>query len=205
MLFHMDDERPPRAGFVLAGGRSSRMGAGADKVFLDFKGETLLDRALGVLAAVCDPVTIVGDPVKFTNYPLVVADAFPGCGPLGGIHAALMHSHANLNLMLAVDMPFVSSDLAAFLFTAAENNAAVVTVPRTRQGLQPLCAVYRRDFSIVAERALRLGNFKIDTTFAGVSISVIEEAELTAAGFSERNFLNLNTPQDRLNAEGHGP
>ena len=188
------------------------MGVNTDKAFLDFGGQTLLDRALSVMGTVCDRVTIVGDPAKFakcgsttdgsSKYKPVVADIFPGCGPLAGIHAALAHSAAELNLMLAVDMPFVSTELLAFLFAAAEARDSAVTVPRTTHGLQPLCAVYRRDFSTTAEQALRAGKYKIDSAFAGVSVRVIEEGELTAAGFSERSFFNVNTPQDRRAAEG---
>src|SRR5271157_1138730 len=156
MLFHMAQTELSRMGFLLAGGKSSRMGA--DKAFLDFGGQTLLDRALGAMGGVCDRVAIVGDPARFAKYEAVVADIFSGCGPLAGIHAALVHSSAELNLMLAVDMPFVSAELLAFLFTAAaaEHNAshAMVTIPRTSRGLQPLCAIYRRDFSAVAEQAL---------------------------------------------------
>ena len=199
-------------GFVLAGGKSSRMGVGADKAFLEFGGQTLLDRALAVMGTVCDRVAIVGEPAKFANYESskcgsskdesVVADIFPGCGPLAGIHAALLHSLAELNLMLAVDMPFVSPELLVFLFVEAEESKAIVTVPRSGKGLQPLCAVYRRDFFAVAEQALRAGKYKIDAAFSNVSVRVIEEGELAAAGFSERSFFNVNTPQDRLAAEG---
>jgi molybdenum cofactor guanylyltransferase len=216
MLSHMSRTALSRMGFVLAGGKSSRMGAGSDKdkAFLEFRGQTLLDRALDVMGTVCDSVAIVGDQAKFTKYGCsgsgpskyesVVADIFPGCGPLAGIHAALVHSFADLNLMLAVDMPFVSRELLAFLFAAAsdEANDAIVTVPRTGKGLQPLCAVYRRDFSSVAEHALRAGKYKIDAAFSSLPVRVIEEGELAAAGFSERSFFNVNTPQDRLAAEG---
>jgi len=217
MLSHMSATGPSRMGFVLAGGKSSRMGAGTDKALLEFGGQILLDRALAVMGAVCDRVTIVGDPAKFakyesskygsskygsSKYESVVADIFPGCGPLAGIHAALLHSSAELNLMLAVDMPFVSRELLAFLFAAAEESDAIVTVPRSGKGLQPLCAVYRHDFSPVAERALRAGKYKIDAAFSSVSVRVIEEGELAAAGFSEKSFFNVNTPQDRLTAEG---
>lgn len=198
-------------GFLLAGGKSSRMGTGVDKAFLEFGGQTLLDRALTVMSEVCDSVRIVGDPARFTKYGStkygsskygsVVADIFSGCGPLAGIHAALVHSPAELNLMLAVDMPFVSTELLAFLFAAAENNDAIITVPRSGKGLQPLCAVYRREFSTTAEQALRAGKYKIDAAFSSVSIRVIEEGELAAAGFSERSFLNVNTPEDRRAAE----
>jgi molybdopterin-guanine dinucleotide biosynthesis protein A len=212
MLSHMSRTERLRMGFVLAGGKSSRMGADTDKALLEFGGQTLLDRALAVMGTVCDRVTIVGDPAKFTKYgstkhgsskyPSVVADIFPGCGPLAGVHAALLHSSAELNLILAVDMPFVSRELLAFLFAAAEASDAIVTVPRSGKGLQPLCAVYRRDFFLVAEQALRAGKYKIDVVFSSVSVRVIEEGELAAGGFSERSFFNVNTPQDRLAAEG---
>jgi molybdopterin-guanine dinucleotide biosynthesis protein A len=224
MLFHMARTVPSRMGFVLAGGKSSRMGMNIDKAFLDFRGQTLLERALRVMGTVCNRVAIVGDPAKFEavlssqfsvlsktqrqslrteNWELrtVIADTFPGCGPLAGIHAALVYSTAELNLMLAVDMPFVSRELLAFLFAAAEPSDAIITVPRTGRGFQPLCAVYRRDFSTPAEQALRAGRYKVDAVFSGVSVQVIEENELAAAGFSEQSFFNVNTPQDRLAAE----
>jgi molybdopterin-guanine dinucleotide biosynthesis protein A len=189
-----------RAGFVLAGGKSSRMGKNIDKAFLDFAGQTLLDRAIGVMRMVCDKVTVVGDPAKFAKHcESVVADIFPGCGPLAGIHTALVHSSAELNFMLAVDMPFVSTELLAFLFKAADNNA-VITVPRIAKGFQPLCAIYRPSFSGIAETALRAGNYKIGAAFANVPIHVIEEDELTEAGFSENNFFNINTLEDRSSA-----
>jgi molybdopterin-guanine dinucleotide biosynthesis protein A len=206
MLLRMSDSEPLRAGFLLAGGMSTRMGT--DKAFLIFDGQTLLDRALIVMQTVCKRMMIVGDPAKFANYDAgaVIADIFPGCGPLAGIHSALVHSVAELNLVLAVDMPFVTAELLLFLFAVAEKNAAVVTVPRVtvpraNDGLQPLCAVYRRDFAAAAERALRAGNYKIDALFSSVSTDVIETAKLAAAGFSARNFFNVNTPQDRVDGE----
>jgi molybdopterin-guanine dinucleotide biosynthesis protein A len=220
MLSHRMQRQLARAGFVLAGGKSSRMGT--DKALLVFQGHTLLERALAVMAAVCDTVTVVGDPARFAEYSFaahssgkykagnyetpkhepVVADVFPGCGPLAGIHTALAHSTAQLNLMLAVDMPFVSEELLAFLFAAAENNNAAVTLPRTSQGLQPLCAVYRHEFLALAETALRAGKYKVDAVFSAVSTHEIDAAELAAAGFAERSFFNVNTPADRLTALG---
>jgi molybdenum cofactor guanylyltransferase len=188
-----------RMGFLLAGGKSFRMGA--DKAFLEFRGRTLLERALAVIGHVCPSVAIVGDPAQFSDYGSVVQDVYSGCGPLAGIHAALVRSSAELNLVLAVDMPFVSEDLLAYLFTVAEQNSAIVTVPRTGKGLQPLCAVYRREFAHVADLALRTGKYKIDAVFGGLSTRIIEESELEKAGFSERNFFNVNTPEDWRSAE----
>jgi molybdopterin-guanine dinucleotide biosynthesis protein A len=174
---------------------------GADKAFLEFRGRTLLERALAVIGHVCSSVAIIGDPAQFSNYRSVVEDVYSGCGPLAGIHAALLHSSAELNMMLAVDLPFVEEDLLSYLFSAAEQNAAVVTVPRTGKGLQPLCAVYRREFANAADIALRAGEYKIDAVFRGLSIHIVEESELGKAGFSERNFFNVNTREDLRAAE----
>ncbi len=183
-----------RMGFILTGGKSSRMGA--DKALLEFNGQTLLARAVEALRGASLDFAIVGDPEKYAGYGDVVQDVFVGCGPLAGIHAALQHSPAELNLVLAVDMPFVSSALIQFLLDVAGNCGAVVTVPRAGRGFQPLCAVYRRDFAAFAEEALRAGKYKIDALFAVTSVRIVEESEFAAAGFDERNFFNVNTPED---------
>jgi len=174
---------------------------GADKAFLEFHSHTLLERALETMCAACGEVSIVGDTAKFASYGTVVTDVYPGCGPLAGIHAALLSSSAELNLMMAVDMPFVSRELLAFLLaTAAESDASVV-VPRTSRGFQPLCAVYRRAFGVVAEEALRAGKYKIDAVFSQVRVRAIDDEELMRVGFSERMFFNVNTPEDLRVAE----
>lgn len=187
-------EKPSRMGFIVAGGRSSRMGT--DKALLDFGGLTLIERALTVLRAACPAVTIVCEDARFSAYGAVVEDVYSGCGPLAGIHAALLHSSADLNLVLAVDMPFVSESLLRFLFATAEQSDAVVTVPRTSRGFQPLCAVYRRPFAAAADRALLAGQNKVDALFSVVSTRTVEASELQAAGFSDHVFFNLNTPAD---------
>jgi molybdopterin-guanine dinucleotide biosynthesis protein A len=181
-------------GFVLAGGQSSRMGA--DKVFVELKGHTLLERAMQTVSAVAPAVWILGSRGKFGVYGNVIEDEFPDHGPLGGIHAALRASQEDLNLILAVDMPFVESRFLEFLVLRARGAAAVVTVPRVAGRWQPLCAVYRRGFADVAEPALRAGKNKIDPLFGQVPLQVIEEAELQEHGFAPEVFRNVNTPED---------
>ncbi len=195
----MDGASADLAAFILAGGKSSRMGT--DKAFVVLEGKTLLARALDVARAVTSNVRIVGDPVKFAAFAPVVEDVFPGCGPLGGIHAALRASGAELNLLLAVDVPFVSAGLLKFLVERARESTSVVTVPRVG-GWQPLCAVYRRAFAEAAERALREGRYRIDTLFEVAPTAVISEEELVAAGFSSGMFRNLNAREDLDGARG---
>lgn len=189
---------PGVTAFILAGGKSTRMGS--DKAFVVLDGRTLLARALELAWSVASDVRIVGDPAKFAAFAPVVEDVFPGCGPLGGIHAALRSSQTELNLILAVDVPFMSPALLEYLIKRARGSgSATVTVARVGGGWQPLSAVYRREFADAAEQSLRAGRFKIDALFAELSMQVIAEEELDAAGFSVKMFRNLNT-RDELEA-----
>ena len=139
----------------------------------------------------------MGDTNKFGGLAFaVVEDVYRDRGPLGGIHAALSHTASDLNLMLAVDLPLMRSEFLAYLITQAQESGAVVTVPKTGGGFQPLCAVYRREFADTAEESLRAGKNKIDPLFAKVSTRVIDEDELVRAGFPAEIFRNVNTPED---------
>lgn len=192
---------PPFAltAFILAGGRSTRMGT--DKAFVVLDGRTLLARALDLARSLSADVRIVGDPAKFASFAPVVEDLFPGCGPLAGIHAALRASQTNLNLILAVDTPFLRPALLEYLVGRAKDSpSAMVTVPRTAHGSQPLCAIYRRDFASIAEKALRAGRYKIDALFAEAGAQFVSELELQSAGFPPDLFSNLNTPDDLAEA-----
>jgi molybdopterin-guanine dinucleotide biosynthesis protein A len=157
---------------------------------------TLLEHALSLVKSLAVPVCIVGDKAKFSELGDVVEDVYKGCGPLGGIHAALAQTTAEFNLMLGVDLPFVEKEFMEHLVSRAQKADAVVTVARTGSGFQPLCAVYRKEFAGVAENSLRAGRNKIDSLFAEVSTEVISEQEWVKAGFSVEMFRNLNTPAD---------
>ena len=190
---------PDVAAFILAGGKSTRMGA--DKAFVQLEGRTLLARVIDAARSITPNVGIVGDPAKFASFAPVVEDIFPGCGPLAGIHAALTNTTADLTIILAVDLPFVSPPLLRFLIDRAEQSpASGAIIPRVDQRWQPLCAVYRRQFATVAETALRAGHYKIDPLFSASTTHAIEERELQDAGFSPCLFLNMNTPQDLTDA-----
>jgi molybdopterin-guanine dinucleotide biosynthesis protein A len=181
------------AAYILAGGKSTRMGS--DKALVTIAGRSLLARALETVGSVTKVVAIVGGREKFSSFASVVEDVFPGCGPLSGIHAALRASQCDLNLIVAVDMPFVSAALCEFLLARAQNAAGSdAIVPRAGERLQPLCAVYRRSFATLAEAALRSGHFKINPLFDAAKAVIVEEEELQAAGFPVRIFHNVNTP-----------
>src|SRR5205807_1875209 len=112
-----------RAGFVLVGGNSSRMGQ--DKACLPFQGKTLLEHVAAAVAEAAGSVTLVGAPERYQSlgFP-IIADSRPGAGPLAGIHTALSISHADWNMIVACDMPGISAPFLKSLLAAAAASGA---------------------------------------------------------------------------------
>src|SRR5271170_8361327 len=95
-------------GFILAGGESSRMGR--DKALLELNGVVLIVRAADLVESVTGACAVVGDSVRLEGLSLrVIADDFPGAGPLGGIATALRTSNAGWNLIVACDLPYLTA------------------------------------------------------------------------------------------------
>lgn len=184
----------PISGFVLAGGKSTRMGK--DKAVLSLHGRTLLQTALAAVRAVTPEVAVVGSPELYSLYAPVITDVFAGCGPLGGIHAALSQARTEFNMILAVDTPFVSAKLLAYLAERALASRSVVTAPEINDYPQPLCAVYSRAFLPVAEQALQGGSYKIVPLFPETTTLYVRQSELEQFAFGPEMFENLNTPED---------
>jgi molybdopterin-guanine dinucleotide biosynthesis protein A len=189
---------PNLAAFVLAGGKSTRMGS--DKAFLKIGGRTLLEHALSLARSLTSDVSIVGNTTTFSRYARTVEDIFPERGPLGGIHAALRSSRSDLNLMLSVDTPFIPTQFLRYLVEQT-TVGAVVTVPRVAGRWQPLCAVYHARFADAAELALASGQNKIDLLFSQVAVRALDESDWQPLGFSADIFRNLNTPEEFRDAQ----
>jgi molybdopterin-guanine dinucleotide biosynthesis protein A len=186
------------SGFVLAGGKSTRMGQ--DKASVTLNGHTLLEHALAALREVCRDVAILGKRELYGSVGPVYEDIFPGCGPLSGIHAALSSSKTQFNLIIAVDTPFLAPEFLSYLADKAIESGAIVTTPEIDAYTQPLCTVYSLDFLTIAEQALRLGNYKIVPLFPEDRTLVVKEAELRQFAFAADMFENLNTPEDLARA-----
>jgi molybdopterin-guanine dinucleotide biosynthesis protein A len=169
---------------------------GSDKALLSLASKPLIVHAIEVAREAAPDVKIVGDPLKFAAFGPVIQDIYRNRGPLGGIHAALARSQAELNLILAVDTPFVPAQFLEYLLARAESSGATVTVPLVAGHFQPLCGVYRKAFLSFADRALAQCKNKIDQLFREVTLCVVSEEEMTANGFDSSIFRNLNTPEE---------
>jgi molybdopterin-guanine dinucleotide biosynthesis protein A len=181
-------------GFILTGGRSSRMGS--DKALLSWAGETLIQRTLAVARQACGQVFICGSRERYGSFGSVIEDAQAGLGPLSGIQAALHATETDLNLILSVDLPLMTGDFLAWLLQQARAGEQKVTAPEAAGSLQPLCAVYHREVTGIVDEALAEGDLKVTRLFARTATRIIGEHEIRAAGFEPSIFTNVNTPQD---------
>jgi molybdenum cofactor guanylyltransferase len=183
------------AGFVLAGGRSSRMGQ--DKALLTLGGEPLVKRAIRKLSEVCADVAIAGGREELTQFGRVIPDERVGCGPLSGIVAALEQSSFEWNLFLAVDAPFVPVSVLKELLLMAAGFPGGCVMARTQGVLQPLCAVYSRKALEVLKQELAAGRWKVTRAIEAAGPVKVMDFGNTSW------FANLNTPEEFAEAEKH--
>jgi molybdopterin-guanine dinucleotide biosynthesis protein A len=183
-----------RAAWILVGGRSSRMGI--DKARAESNGRAMALRVADRARAVCDEVSLIGDPAVYAELGLrVIPDNFPGQGPLAGIEAALLATDKDANLIIACDMPAIGENLLEELFEAPFEPRADCVVPQHADGrLEPLCAVYRKSCHIAVKSMLESGIRGVTEAIRLFESHSVAVRYLRVSGATE--FANLNTPED---------
>jgi len=140
-----EEDRPgDLVGFVLAGGKSSRMGS--DKAFVRLGGRPLLAHALDILRVAGVPGSISGSVPPMERYAPVIPDTDPGRGPLAGICSALRFTSPCHAIFLSVDSPFIPASLIQYLVHHARTTGAAVTLPSM--------AGYAQTFPVVIDSAM---------------------------------------------------
>lgn len=170
------------AGYVLAGGRSTRMGR--DKALLPFGGRTLLQHVAGIVREAAGEVTVLGDPEKYGRLGLrAIPDVVPDSGPMGGLLTAMKDANEPRILLVACDMPNLT---VAFLRELIGTKGEIVVPDSGR--LHPLCAIYARRWWPAVEFAVRQRLLKMHDFLSTVPVQRVP---------ADPNLLkNLNTPED---------
>jgi molybdopterin-guanine dinucleotide biosynthesis protein A len=198
-------------GFVQAGGGSTRFGA--DKALVQFEGKTLLARTVELVASVCGETKIVAPPGKYGDVTVsILADRWPGQGPLGGILTALQHISeqreiptrtqveergiGSYALILSCDMPFLTHEWLAYLCDRAVRGTAQVIVPQSENGLEPLCACWRTDSVSTVQTAFETGVRKVTEAMKRLPMEVLDESAWKRFDTDGRLFWNMNTPAE---------
>lgn len=184
---------PKLSAAVLVGGESRRMGE--NKALLKIDGKTLVERVVLLLQEVFAEVFLVGNDrerYRFLNLP-VVGDVYRGCGPLAGVHAALLAASHPYVFVAACDMPFLNRPAVAALLAEAPGRDAVV--PKMGEYCEPLCAVYAKGCLPAVEEHLQKGIYKISALYPRLDVKFVEMDRVPDFN-PEVGFFNVNTPED---------
>lgn len=189
---------PRVTGVILAGGSARRMG-GKDKLSLPLgaPGDTPLSRIQRVFSerfSRCILVTKPGVAIAPSPGIAIVHDAIPGCGPLGGLHAALGALTTPLAFVCGGDMPSLSGPLIDHLVGRARGDRPLVPVRNGRP--EPLHAVYPASCLHAAEEALNHGIRMMLDFFATIEVDYMKEEEYAGVEGALSSFANINTPED---------
>ncbi len=183
--------------FVVAGGRSSRMGR--DKALLPYRGATFLEHALVKARAVSSDVAILCGPTRrYEGFGApVLEDAICGAGPLSGLYSALVSASAlgrERMVWLGVDLPLVPPAFLARLI--GELDRAEVAIARSPRGPEPLCAAFTTEATLKAvRRALLSGQLKLTSAFDVLKVTLVDG--------DEGSFANINSPAEYETLPAH--
>jgi len=172
------DPKGELGGYVLVGGKSSRMGR--DKASLPLNDSTMAEQiASRVGEVIGHPPILIGTAAR--------RDLIPGCGPLGGVFTALSTTRHDWNLIVACDMPDLTVEFLRHLIARRADGFDCV-VPRTQAGFEPLCALYHRRCRDAAEHAIQGKLFKMQAFVSSLrTLAVPVEDPLP--------LRNVNTPE----------
>jgi molybdopterin-guanine dinucleotide biosynthesis protein A len=167
-------------GYVLAGGKSSRMGR--DKALLELAGKSLTLQAVTKLQRVCSDVHILSENGELATYAPLVRDLHTGCGPIAGLEASFRHSTHEWNLYMPVDMPFFPS---VFLSSWVAGNVGFSKIRATRVALftvfgtpQPLFCLLHRDVAPFVYAAVDRGQYKVFPVLENAGKELAEKQQL---------------------------
>ncbi len=178
-------------GYVLAGGKSSRMGT--DKAMLEFRGQPLLLHLLELIKPHCNNVFISGSNVDYESFGVgLVPDIYQDKGPLGGLYSVLLHSKSEANLIVSVDNPMITSKFIGLLTSEYKDSDCIVPVHKS--GVEPLIAVYNKRIVPVIETMLQGENYKLLNLLSRIDTRYIDCNFLLES--NPKLFTNLNRMED---------
>jgi len=183
-------------GLVLGGGQSRRMGR--DKRYLEWEGESFVDRICKIMKSLFGEVLLVNaqDDYDCSHLPVrIVTDKIPGKGSLGGLYTGLMESKNYLNFAVACDMPFLNQGSIVCCCSQPPSDVVIV---KLSSGLQPLHGRYSKDCLPVIEKMISNNELKIQhlINHSSLSVQILEEKLFDHFDPQRLSFMNINTPAD---------
>ncbi len=185
------EEKKNTHAYILAGGKSSRMGT--DKAVLMLEGKTILQRIIDELRPAVEKIIIVSDNPEHGKFGMErIPDKIKNSGPAGGIYTVLAHCSSEKMMVVSCDMPFIKTE--AVLFMLENSKDSQITVPVFQNQLEPMFAVYSKSCLAKWAELIGSGTFKLQHLFGHFTQSkiVVDANPLFVGPF----FMNMNSSED---------
>jgi molybdopterin-guanine dinucleotide biosynthesis protein A len=179
-------------GIILAGGKSSRFGT--DKALYPYNEKRMVEYAIEILRPICSEILLsTNNPGDFLFTGLKpIADIFTGCGPLGGIHACLLQSKNEHNVLIGCDLPELQTDLFRTLLNY--KSGYQVVIPEHHGFKETMASYFHKSAVPILENALKRNQFKLTDAIAPLQTLFLDVEKMPF--YSDKLFINLNTKED---------
>jgi molybdopterin-guanine dinucleotide biosynthesis protein A len=181
-------------GIILSGGKSLRMGQ--NKAFIEIDGIPIINRIHTLFKELFQEIIIVTNQAeRFLNFKArIFDDIIPDRGVLAGLYTGLFFSSYLYSFCVACDMPFLNESVIKYLIQKTDDFDVIV--PKTKDGLQPLHAIYSKNCLEPIKRTIEQRKYSIIDFFPGVKIKMVEEYEFYSLDPMMESFINVNTPEE---------
>ena len=184
-------------GYIIAGGKSSRMGSDKGLLFLNNK-PIILHVIENIMHSV-NEIVIVSNNKEYQKFGLpVIPDLLKDSGPAIGIHSAMSHSRSNRNFIVSCDMPFINQHAVNFIIESSLSTQ--ITLPGRMNKIEPLFGVYSTDCLPKWNDLIQQGNVKLQDMILNFTLNIIQIDKLME--FNKNTFFNINSPSDLILAQG---
>ncbi len=180
------------AGFILAGGQSSRMGR--DKALLTVGQWLLIELVIERMRPQVDQVIIIGhaanaERLSQLDVDAILTDIKPSWGPLMGMYTGLLYSSSSLNLFVPCDMPWVEAQMVDRLLDRLEPGVEAIASRDPSGRVYPFPLLCRLSACRIIGALLDRGTLSLHDFLRQPSarLVTIHEPELL------RGFMNINT------------
>ena len=182
---------------ILAGGKSSRLGR--SKPLQVIGGKSLIQWVVDRLAVFSTEIVIAtarGEVIPYSSFVRIktVADIYHRKGPLAGIYSGLIASSSSRAIVVGCDTPFLSVGLLEYMIQIC--STFDVIVPRIKNKVEPLCAVYSKNCLGPIQGLLEQNELMINKLFSMVKVKYVEENEINRFDTKHLSFFNINSQAD---------
>lgn len=176
-------------GIILAGGKSSRMGA--DKGFVSYKNKPFIEHIIKAMQPLVDDIIIISNNKNYEIFGFdCYNDLIKNAGPLAGIYTGLKYSKTENNLVVSCDVPLINTEVLQKLIDQQNDVSEVIQIQSDGKNM-PLIAIYKKQCEAIFLEELNQDQRKVQKALEKCEVKTV----VIEPNF-EKHTTNINTQKD---------